>query len=106
MEAATGTSKEPPGEDAQPRDATARRPAATLGDGSSRQGETAMATEAEKMNTVIQSTHQQIQKLLAEMSKAKDAKAKKNFATLALKEVAKAQKLQLQLNQLLTKDAK
>ena len=36
-----------------------------------------MATEAEKMNAVITSTHEPIQKLLAEMSKAKDAKTKK-----------------------------
>jgi hypothetical protein len=65
-----------------------------------------MPTEAEKMNTVIRSTHDQIQKLLAEMSKAKDAKTKKGFATLALKEVGESMKLQAQLNQLLGKEAK
>jgi hypothetical protein len=42
-----------------------------------------MPTEAEKaiaMNTVISSTHDQIQKLLAEMSKAKDALSQTELA--------------------------
>jgi hypothetical protein len=64
-----------------------------------------MPTEVEKMNTVISSTHDQIQKLLAEMSKAKDPKQKKGFAAQAMKEVAKSMKLQAQLNQLLGKEA-
>jgi len=64
-----------------------------------------MAGEAEKTNNAIKSTHDQIEKLLEGMSKAKDPKIKKGFATQALKEVAKSQKLQAQLNLILAKEA-
>jgi hypothetical protein len=65
-----------------------------------------MPSDAEKLNAVINTTQGQIQSLLLEMSRATDADKKKGFASLALKEVAKAQKLQAQLNQMLAQAAR
>lgn len=65
-----------------------------------------MPSDAEKLNAVISSTQEQIQSLLLEMSRATDPAKKKGFAAQALKEVAKAQKLQAQLNQMLAQAAR